>query len=58
MELFSWAGHDAKMFSEITDTVMMFMPSIGGKSHCPSEYTKIESFELVCDNFIKLFKNN
>lgn len=55
MELYSWAGHDAKMFAEITDTAMVFMPSIGGKSHCPEEYTDIKSFELVCDNLISLF---
>lgn len=55
MELYSWAGHDAKMFAEITDTVMVFMPSIGGKSHSPQEYTDIKSFELVCDNIISIF---
>ncbi|NCB94465.1 MAG: M20/M25/M40 family metallo-hydrolase [Clostridia bacterium] len=55
MDLYSWAGHDAKMYAEITDTTMVFMPSIGGKSHSPLEYTDISSFELVCDNIIKLF---
>jgi allantoate deiminase len=55
MELYSWAGHDAKAFAQVTDTAMIFMPSIGGKSHCPEEYTKVESFELVCDNLIRLF---
>ncbi len=55
MELYSWAGHDAKMFAELCDTTMIFMPSIGGKSHSPMEYTSIESFELVCNNFIQLF---
>ena len=55
MELYSWAGHDAKMFAEITDTAMIFMPSVGGKSHSPQEYTHIKSFELVCDHMIYLF---
>lgn len=55
MDLYSWAGHDAKMFAEINDTAMLFMPSIGGKSHCPSEFTEIKSFELICDNLINLF---
>ncbi len=55
MDLYSWAGHDAKMFAEITDTAMIFMPSIGGKSHCPEEFTDIKSFQLVCDNLIRLF---
>lgn len=55
MDLYSWAGHDAKAFAEITDTAMIFMPSIGGKSHSPKEFTDIKSFELVCDNIINLF---
>ena len=55
MELYSWAGHDAKAYSEIVDTCMVFMPSIGGKSHCPEEYTDIKSFEQVCNQIIKLF---
>lgn len=55
MELFSWAGHDAKAFAQVTDAAMIFMPSIGGKSHCPDEYTKVESFELVCNYLIRLF---
>ncbi len=55
MDLFSWAGHDAKAYAEVTDTAMIFMPSIGGKSHSPDEFTNIKSFQLVCDNFIKLF---
>lgn len=55
MELYSWAGHDAKAFAQVTETAMIFMPSVGGKSHCPDEYTRIESFELVCDNLIRLF---
>ncbi|MBP2650604.1 MAG: N-carbamoyl-L-amino acid hydrolase [Firmicutes bacterium] len=54
MELFSWAGHDAKAFAQIIDSAMIFMPSIGGKSHSPEEYTKIESFSLACDNLINL----
>lgn len=54
LELYSWAGHDAKAFAQITETAMIFMPSVGGKSHCPAEYTKIQSFELVCDNLVRL----
>ena len=55
MELFSWAGHDAKAYSEIVDTCMVFMPSIGGKSHCPEEYTSMDSFALTCEQIINLF---
>lgn len=53
-ELFSWAGHDAKAFAQVTDAAMIFMPSVGGKSHSPEEYTKVESFELVCNHLIRL----
>lgn len=55
MELFSWAGHDAKAFSEVVPTAMIFMPSINGKSHSPLEKTGIKSFTLVCDRLINLF---
>lgn len=55
MELYSWAGHDAKAFANVIPTAMIFMPSIGGKSHSPLEFTPIESFELVCNNAVKLF---
>ena len=56
MELYSWAGHDAKAFAQVTDTAMLFMPSVGGKSHCPQEYTEVKSFQLVCDHFIRLLE--
>lgn len=55
MELYSWAGHDAKAYANITDTGMLFLPSVNGKSHCPQEYTDIKSFELACDSFVNLF---
>ena len=55
MELYSWAGHDAKAFANVIPTAMIFMPSIGGKSHSPLEFTPIESFEFVCNNAVKLF---
>ncbi len=54
MELFSWAGHDAKAFAQVTNAAMLFMPSVGGKSHSPLEFTDIKSFQLVCDHLIRL----
>jgi len=56
MDLYSWAGHDAKMFSELCDTAMVFLPSAAGKSHCPEEYTDIASLALACDHMVKLFQ--
>lgn len=40
--LTSGAGHDAVFISSMMPTGMVFVPSIGGKSHCPYEDTKWE----------------
>lgn len=38
----SGAGHDAQDLAKITPTGMIFVPSVGGISHSPKEYTKPE----------------
>ena len=40
MELPSGAGHDAQALAPITPVGMLFVPSIGGISHDPSEHTE------------------
>jgi len=35
----SGAGHDAQMMASICPTAMIFVPSVGGISHNPNEYT-------------------
>jgi N-carbamoyl-L-amino-acid hydrolase len=35
----SGAGHDAQFMSYVCPTAMIFVPSIGGRSHCPEERT-------------------
>ena len=40
MRLPSWAGHDAKVMAEKVPTGMLFLPSVGGVSHSPLEYTQ------------------
>ena len=35
----SGAGHDAQMMARICPTAMVFVPSVGGISHNPAEYT-------------------
>jgi len=35
----SGAGHDAQFMSHVCPTAMIFVPSIGGRSHCPEEKT-------------------
>ncbi len=37
MQLVSGAGHDALVIGESLATAMIFVPSIGGRSHCPQE---------------------
>ena len=41
----SGAGHDAEIFALRVPTAMIFVPSIGGKSHCPDE---LSDMKLVC----------
>ncbi|MFD1362859.1 Zn-dependent hydrolase [Lentibacillus salinarum] len=35
----SGAGHDAMVFSDVTDVGLIFVPSENGLSHCPEEFT-------------------
>lgn len=39
MQLYSGAGHDAQFLAQMMPTGMLFVPSVGGKSHCEEEYT-------------------
>ena len=45
-ELVSGAGHDAQVLAARCKVGMLFVPSIGGRSHCPEEATKPEQLEL------------
>ena len=38
----SGAGHDAQDMARITPTGMIFVPSVGGISHSPQEFTRPE----------------
>lgn len=40
--MYSGAGHDAQYMASIVPTVMIFVPSAGGKSHCEEENTSYE----------------
>jgi allantoate deiminase len=46
MEMVSGAGHDAQILAARCKVGMLFVPSIGGRSHCPEEATKPEHLEL------------
>lgn len=49
----SGAGHDANYISEIVPTGMLFVRSIGGKSHCPEEYSRLEDIEQAIQVLLK-----
>ena len=46
MELVSGAGHDAQILAALCKVGMLFVPSIGGRSHCPEEATRPEHLDL------------
>lgn len=39
-DLTSGAGHDSAFLSRVAPCAMLFVPSHGGKSHCPEEWTE------------------
>lgn len=54
----SGAGHDSLAIGQVLDTVMIFVPSKEGRSHCPQEYTPCHAFSravmLMKDLVLKL----
>ncbi|AHV97531.1 Zn-dependent hydrolase [Paenibacillus sabinae] len=45
----SMAGHDAAHLASVTRSGMLFVPSIGGKSHCPDEESRMEDIEQAAN---------
>lgn len=45
-DLVSGAGHDAQILAARCKVGMLFVPSIGGRSHCPEETTSAEDLVL------------
>ena len=45
-EMVSGAGHDAQVLAARCKVGMLFVPSIGGRSHCPEEATSPRHLEL------------
>lgn len=43
LRMYSGPGHDAQFVIDLAPTTMIFVPSIGGHSHCEIEYTPVES---------------
>jgi len=58
LKMNSGATHDACILSRITDVGMIFVPSIGGRSHVPEESTKYEDIkdgvEILLEAILKL----
>ncbi|MCM3701935.1 Zn-dependent hydrolase [Paenibacillus macerans] len=50
----SMAGHDATHMASITRSGMLFVPSIGGKSHCPEEESRIEDIEKTANVLLRM----
>lgn len=54
----SGAGHDAQVLAQKTETGLIFIPSLGGRSHCPEENSRWEDVEkgaqLLLNGLIKL----
>ena len=45
-EMTSGAGHDAQVLATAANAGMLFVPSVGGRSHCPEEATAAEDVVL------------
>jgi N-carbamoyl-L-amino-acid hydrolase len=40
MSMASGAGHDAAFVSRVAPSAMIFVPCLGGRSHCPQEWSE------------------
>lgn len=57
----SGAGHDAMNFASLCPTAMIFVPSRGGRSHCPEEWTDYQQIadgaDVLLHTLLKLFSH-
>lgn len=53
IELPSGAGHDANQLARIAPIGMIFVPSAGGRSHCPEEWTSYEQVAIGIEAIIQ-----
>jgi len=52
----SGAGHDAQLFAQICPATILFVPSQGGISHSPQEYTSPSDLGTGLKVLIQLLK--
>ncbi len=45
----SGAGHDTQIMATLTDAALIFVPSKGGRSHCPEEWTDYADLKKGAD---------
>ncbi len=45
----SGAGHDTQFMTQVTQAGMLFVPSVGGISHAPDEWTHWEDIDTGCN---------
>jgi hydantoinase/carbamoylase family amidase len=53
LEMASGAGHDANALATRIPVGMIFVPSIGGKSHCPEEATHWSDIQTGCQVYFE-----
>lgn len=53
VEMPSGAGHDAQDMARIAPTGMIFVPSVGGVSHSPKEYTRTDDLANGADVLLR-----
>lgn len=56
-KIISGAGHDSLPIGRVIPTAMLFVPSVGGRSHCPEEYTRPEDLEKAVWVLFDVVKN-
>ncbi|MCR5942771.1 Zn-dependent hydrolase [Ochrobactrum sp. XJ1] len=49
VELPSGANHDAGIIGRLVPGAMLFVPSVGGRSHCPEEDTDLDMIDAAID---------
>lgn len=52
-KMYSGAGHDAQIVGRLIPTAMIFVPSIGGRSHCKNEHTDKKDIENGANVLLK-----
>lgn len=50
----SGAGHDAQFFTDIVPTGLLFIPSVGGVSHAPDEWSHWHDVEKGCNVLLQV----